>query len=692
MRKKIISTLIAATMLIGMIPTVLAVDITGTITKDTVNSYDDVYTSSISGSTVAITSGMAFGDQIPNSGDTATLWTKINTLNGNVDGPLNLDGETRVLGYFVEVPVTTVDATLTYAYNDNTTATKEAYFTFDASNKKALMTGAELTSASETPIDIAVYFTAFTGGKGNTWVVDSKTKSATIEFFSDAGKQTSLGTQTINFNATYATPPSVEAKSIEFGYTPIDGQQADESAELAGTFGFTVNDENNVTTVTGATTQKKITDNNTAFVTYYTVNDLVKSDVDNIRVSRDSVKLYEEPIDSGANSPEDIGGNLHFKLGTTFITGSSGSYALRFTRPYTEKVELLKGDKIVAVVTYTVDFSGASIMPPVVENGNVDIIPPTIGSGVVRGDIPTNVVIPDETQTLTDIKAATGIVDDQGNPVIATNVTKVELKVDGIDTGSTNVDVVADKNKIRSAVSALVSPTSAFLDIKVELTDGNGAKNIRTLGNSSIEIIIDIPSNLLGREQYQVWSVHNGVVSNLKATKVGNTLKFNMNKFSTVGIVAGGNIVTPPPTIPNTPNYPFYGGFVGGWGGTSANYAFNFQTNGGTNMSSVFFNRGEIINIKETPIKSGFVFGGWYLDEALTKPLLPNTRAENNVTLYARWLSETALTVDNIVPVIPTTSTDVPQTGDNTAPIILPIVIAGLAVIVLVKRRKTNKI
>ena len=39
-----------------------------------------------------------------------------------------------------------------------------------------------------------------------------------------------------------------------------------------------------------------------------------------------------------------------------------------------------------------------------------------------------------------------------------------------------------------------------------------------------------------------------------------------------------------------------------------------------------------------TPVKDGFAFGGWYVDQELTKPLETN-KATNLGKIYAKWVA-----------------------------------------------------
>ena len=64
-----------------------------------------------------------------------------------------------------------------------------------------------------------------------------------------------------------------------------------------------------------------------------------------------------------------------------------------------------------------------------------------------------------------------------------------------------------------------------------------------------------------------------------------------------------------------------------------------FETSGGTELEAVSVKRGSVIGEVMTPTKSGAVFGGWYADQALTKPWdTQKDPVRSNMTLYARWM------------------------------------------------------
>ena len=74
-------------------------------------------------------------------------------------------------------------------------------------------------------------------------------------------------------------------------------------------------------------------------------------------------------------------------------------------------------------------------------------------------------------------------------------------------------------------------------------------------------------------------------------------------------------------------------------------YVIKFNTNGGSNINNLSgFENDEVIRPND-PIREGYKFAGWYIDDQLTQ--LYNFRIfEDNVTLYAKWVSNDASVID----------------------------------------------
>ena len=69
------------------------------------------------------------------------------------------------------------------------------------------------------------------------------------------------------------------------------------------------------------------------------------------------------------------------------------------------------------------------------------------------------------------------------------------------------------------------------------------------------------------------------------------------------------------------------------------NYAVTFQVNGGSAISPATVVNGKTANKPQDPAKAGYVFLGWYEDEALTKLFdFSSQTITADTTLYARWI------------------------------------------------------
>lgn len=71
-------------------------------------------------------------------------------------------------------------------------------------------------------------------------------------------------------------------------------------------------------------------------------------------------------------------------------------------------------------------------------------------------------------------------------------------------------------------------------------------------------------------------------------------------------------------------------------------FIVSFNTQGGNKISSVAITDGEKITLPENPTKDGYEFQGWYLDSELTNAFNASNCVSEDVTLYAKWLSNDA--------------------------------------------------
>jgi len=81
-------------------------------------------------------------------------------------------------------------------------------------------------------------------------------------------------------------------------------------------------------------------------------------------------------------------------------------------------------------------------------------------------------------------------------------------------------------------------------------------------------------------------------------------------------------------------------------------YQLNFDTNGGTEIESVIIDQNTQLTLPEDPVKEGYMFWGWYLDDttfinAFTNDSLDNLDLSNDLTIYAKWVNN-----NNVVEII----------------------------------------
>ena len=77
--------------------------------------------------------------------------------------------------------------------------------------------------------------------------------------------------------------------------------------------------------------------------------------------------------------------------------------------------------------------------------------------------------------------------------------------------------------------------------------------------------------------------------------------------------------------------------YIGGGGSTTDYYRLTFETNGGSEISSIRRAEYTTIDLTDyTPTREGYEFTGWYADEDLTEKIT-SIRLIRNTTVYAGW-------------------------------------------------------
>ncbi len=70
-------------------------------------------------------------------------------------------------------------------------------------------------------------------------------------------------------------------------------------------------------------------------------------------------------------------------------------------------------------------------------------------------------------------------------------------------------------------------------------------------------------------------------------------------------------------------------------------YSIRFNTNGGSDVVNQRVKRNSYVTVPEEPVKEGYEFAGWYIDEALTIPFDFDTKVKEAYVLYAKWTEVT---------------------------------------------------
>ena len=66
-------------------------------------------------------------------------------------------------------------------------------------------------------------------------------------------------------------------------------------------------------------------------------------------------------------------------------------------------------------------------------------------------------------------------------------------------------------------------------------------------------------------------------------------------------------------------------------------YTISFESNGGNTVTSITQNYGTKVSEPAAPLKTGYQFGGWYKNSALTQKYAFTTMPAEDITLYAKW-------------------------------------------------------
>ena len=182
-----------------------------------------------------------------------------------------------------------------------------------------------------------------------------------------------------------------------------------------------------------------------------------------------------------------------------------------------------------------------------------------------------------------------------------------------------------------------------------------GAKDIYIVvkdaaGNESVKLKIEIPAYTVVPKTYTLTVDLNGgsgsttgdtypagEVVNINAGSRSN-YRFDGWTSSNGGSFADASSASTTFTMPaaNTTITAAWS-YIGGGGSTTDYYRLTFETNGGSEISSIRRAEYTTIDLTDyTPTREGYEFTGWYADENLTEKIT-SIRLTRNTTVYAGW-------------------------------------------------------
>lgn len=167
----------------------------------------------------------------------------------------------------------------------------------------------------------------------------------------------------------------------------------------------------------------------------------------------------------------------------------------------------------------------------------------------------------------------------------------------------------------------------------------NADKELVPETDDLIEVIINIPSSIQGKAQYNVLRKHGN--QKHKITETANAdgeyfvldtstwkIILHVKKFSEYAVVAFDEVTEiVEPETPATPS---------GGSGAVTMFTVKYNTNGGTVIEDMTVKYGDKAVHPETK-RDGYTFIGWYKDIACTQLYDFSTPVYSNMTLYAKW-------------------------------------------------------
>lgn len=98
--------------------------------------------------------------------------------------------------------------------------------------------------------------------------------------------------------------------------------------------------------------------------------------------------------------------------------------------------------------------------------------------------------------------------------------------------------------------------------------------------------------------------------------------------------------LTSPNSYSNIPDHDLY--LYAKW--IEETFVLSFETNGGTEIEDVEVKKNDLLDSLTTPVRSGYLFLGWYYDQSLTSPIDPTSPITTDLVIYASWEVDPSVT------------------------------------------------
>ena len=231
-------------------------------------------------------------------------------------------------------------------------------------------------------------------------------------------------------------------------------------------------------------------------------------------------------------------------------------------------------------------------------------------------------------QQIQEFKDAGGIVYTVGFTFSSSDFTALASK-DGSYTANNADELQVAMNEITTKVAGLISDT---MGDGVDLVPGSVKQSGEGYDNAELWTSED------GRTIY--WTNKDGLSNKItltytvkltdaaKESAKENGADIPLNKNATLNYELGSEVIHLPFPVP-----------VAHLDRELKNYTLTYVSNGGTEYAAETYKEGTEVTIDKAPTREGYIFKGWYSDEALNQAVTKVTMDQDK-TVYAKWEKE----------------------------------------------------